>query len=131
MGERDPGTQPKAGDRIPYIYVKNTNKKALQGEKIENPKYIEKENIQIDYGHYITNQIMKPLQQVFALKLEEMNEFSKVYGNQWSSRAKWKKKIEDLKLKWPEEEKFNKKYQEMREKEVKALLFDPYVKRLE
>ena len=52
---------------------------------------------------------MKPLLQVFALKLEEMNEFSKLYGNEWSSRAKWKKKIEDLKLKWPEEEKFNKK----------------------
>ena len=131
MGERDPGTQPKAGDRMPYIYVKNPNKKALQGEKIEDPKYIEKENVPIDYGHYITNQIMKPLLQVFALKLEEMNEFSKLYGNEWSSRAKWKKKIEDLKLKWPEEEKFNKKYQEIREKEVKALLFDPYVKRLE
>ena len=130
MGERDPGNQPKPGDRMPYIYHKNSNKKALQGDKIEDPKYIDKENIPIDYGHYITNQIMKPLQQVFALKLESMNEFEKEYGYAWSSQKKWKKKIEDLKQKWPDQEKYNKKYQELKEKEVKILIFDPYVKRL-
>ena len=130
MGERDPGNQPKPGDRMPYIYIKNSNKKALQGDKIEDPKYIDEENIPIDYGHYITNQIMKPLQQVFALKLESMNEFEKEYGYAWSSQKKWKKKIEDLKQKWPDQEKYNKKYQELKEKEVKILIFDPYVKRL-
>ena len=63
------------GDRIPFIYIKNANKKALQGERIEHPKYIIENEIKIDYGFYITNQIMKPLQQLFALVLEQMTDF--------------------------------------------------------
>ena len=36
MAERDPGNKPAAGDRIPYIYIINNNKKALQGEKLKS-----------------------------------------------------------------------------------------------
>ena len=39
IGKRDPGNKPSSGDRIPYVYIQ-TGKKALQGEKIESPKYI-------------------------------------------------------------------------------------------
>ena len=34
VGRRDPGNKPSVGDRIPYVYFKNPDKKALQGEKI-------------------------------------------------------------------------------------------------
>ena len=33
IGKRDPGNKPSNGDRIPFIYIKNPNKKALQGKK--------------------------------------------------------------------------------------------------
>ena len=127
MGDRDPGNKPGPGDRIPFMYIKSSNKKALQGEKIENPKYILENKIPVDYGFYITNQIMKPLQQVFALKLEEMTDFIVKRGKTMRS---WKEDIEKLHLKWTDEEKYAKKYEEFRCKEVKSILFDPYIKQV-
>ena len=127
IGEREPGNKPGPGDRIPFIYIKNDNKKALQGDRIENPKYIVEHNIPIDYGIYITNQIMKPLQQLFALVLEEMNDFIIKRGK---SLRTWHEDIKKLKEKWPDEEKYKKKYEEFRNKEVKSILFDQYIKLL-
>ena len=57
------------------MFIKNENKKALQGEKIETPQFVEENNLSMDFSHYITNQIMKPLQQVLALCLEQLPEF--------------------------------------------------------
>ena len=127
MGERDPGNKPAPGDRIPFIYIKISNKKALQGEKIEHPNYIIEQKLEIDYGFYITNQIMKPLQQVFALVLEQMADFITKRGKTMRS---WKADIDNLHEKWTDEEKFNKKYEEFRCKEVKSILFDPYIKQV-
>ena len=70
IGKRDPGNKPSAGDRIAFAYFENNNRKALQGDKIETPLFIKENKLKIDYAHYITNQIMKPVQQVFALVLE-------------------------------------------------------------
>lgn len=74
IGEREPGNRPKPGDRIDYVYIQNTRADALQGDKIENPGFISRSAgaVKIDYAHYITNQIMKPVQQVFALVLEDI-----------------------------------------------------------
>ena len=69
---RDPGNKPSSGDRIPFVYISTKDKKALQGEKIETPTFITENKLKIDYSFYITNQIMKPVQQVFALVLEKI-----------------------------------------------------------
>ena len=37
IGKRDPGNKPSNGDRIPFVYIKTKNKRALQGDKIETP----------------------------------------------------------------------------------------------
>jgi hypothetical protein len=34
MGKRDPGNKPSSGDRIPFVYIHNADKKALQGERV-------------------------------------------------------------------------------------------------
>ena len=132
IGEREPGNKPGPGDRIPFAYIKVANKKALQGEKIENPKYILDNDLKIDYGFYITNQIMKPLQQVFALVLEELVDFRAKRGRQDKNNphGSWKKDIDKLHEKWPDEAKFKKKYEEFRCKEVKTILFDHYIKQV-
>ena len=39
------------------------------GDKIETPEHIISNKLKIDYTHYITNQLMKPLQQLFGLCL--------------------------------------------------------------
>ena len=127
IGEREQGNQPKPGDRIEFIYIENKDKKALQGEKIETPAFIEKNKLKIDYSFYITNQIMKPLQQVFALILEEMEDFIAKRG---LSMKSWKTDIEKLQAKWPDKEKFAKKYEEFRCKEVKSILFDQFINKV-
>ena len=75
MAKRDPGNKPAIGSRIPFAYIETANKKALQGERIETPEYIQANGIRLDYKFYITNQIMKPVTQVFALVLEDIPAF--------------------------------------------------------
>ena len=43
---------------------------SFKGIKL-NPKYIKDNNIVIDYEFYITNQLMKPISQVFSLVIEK------------------------------------------------------------
>jgi DNA polymerase elongation subunit (family B) len=121
---RDPsGIKPCSGDRIPFVYINSTNKKALQGEKIETPTYITENNLKIDYSFYITNQIMKPVQQLFALVLEKIW----LMQNKMPKISKFKKDIELLR-KNTDPEKFEDKLEQMRNKEVKVLLFDEYLR---
>jgi DNA polymerase elongation subunit (family B) len=79
IGEREPGNKPMINDRIPFVYVEqeahikgNKNKKKiLQGDKIENPDYVVKNKLDVDYLHYITNQICNPVCQVFDLVMKD------------------------------------------------------------
>ena len=126
MGLRDPGNKPSAGDRIPFAYVHNKNKKALQGEKIENPQFIIDNNLSLDYGHYITNQIMKPLLQVFSLVLDDMPNFK--------NKLMKKKKMQNDIMKFKRElepDKFEKKVEAIKNKEVQTLLFEKYIRMCE
>jgi len=123
---RDPGNKPSSGDRIPFVYINTTNKKALQGEKIETPTFIKENNLKIDYSFYITNQIMKPVQQVFALVLEKIWELQKKH---LIKMPKYKKEVEILKNKYKDDnEKFQEKIEDLRNKEIKTLLFDKYLR---
>jgi DNA polymerase elongation subunit (family B) len=120
MGKRDPGNKPGPGDRIPFAYIKNQNTKALQGDKIEHPDFIKKNNIKLDYSFYITNQIMKPVQQVFALVLEQMVEFKR-------KKIKFNEELKCLQNSL-DEEKFKKKEISLRNKEIKSILFDKFIR---
>jgi DNA polymerase elongation subunit (family B) len=121
---RDPGNKPSSGDRIPFVYIVNPNKKALQGEKIETPTFIKENNLKIDYSFYITNQIMKPLLQLFGLVLEDI---WKMQGKE-SKVSKFKREVADLKKECSDDEKFQDKLTKMKDKEVKTLLFDKYLR---
>jgi len=75
MGERDPGNKPACNERIPYVYIKIEEKpgvKYIQGDKIEHINYVREANCQVDYEVYITNQIMKPVSQIFELVVEHI-----------------------------------------------------------
>jgi DNA polymerase elongation subunit (family B) len=129
MAVRDPGNKPRSGDRIPYAYIVNPDKKALQGDRIETPDFIRLNNLSIDYEHYITNQIMKPLLQLFALVIEDIPEFnvdvgikthSIVVANKISA-AKIQLKDNPLKL--------SAKIEEIKEKTVKNMIFEKYIKK--
>ena len=44
--------------------------KLLQGDIIESPQYIKDNDLKIDYNHYLTNQIEKPVFQIFELVMK-------------------------------------------------------------
>jgi len=121
MGKRDPGNKPSSGDRIPFVYIETKKKNALQGDKIEHPEYIIKNKIRPNYSFYITNQIMKPVQQVFALVLEQIDSFKR-------KRRNFEMKIDTLKNTIDDKEKLENKISDLRNKEIKALLFDKYLR---
>lgn len=123
MGKRDPGNKPNVGDRIPFVYIQNPDKKALQGDKIEHPDYILANKIKPNYAFYITNQIMKPLQQVFALVLENIPSYKRHVPTLRRSIESWNDKLLD----GEDEEKIKKKITDLRNKEVKKILFDEYL----
>lgn len=75
IGIRDPGNKPAPNDRIDFAYIKTTGLTNLQGDKIETPEFIKEHNLKLDYGFYITNQLMIPCCQIIGLydkKIEEI-----------------------------------------------------------
>ncbi len=84
IGEREPGNKPQLFDRIPFAYIQTKEKHPLQGDRIEHPDFIREHNLKPDYEFYITNQIMKPISQIFALAVDEIPTIRKnldVYEN--------------------------------------------------
>ena len=57
---RDPGNQFQMNDRVPFVHIINP-KATLQGDKIETVDFIKKNNLQLDYQHYIGKLLVKPL----------------------------------------------------------------------
>ena len=124
MMDRDPGSAPQVNDRVPYVYIYNKDKNALQGNKIENPEFIQKNNVKIDYAFYITNQIQKPVSQLLSLRVEQIKGCKK---NQ--------EYFENLKQKYLKEYngnivKTNDKVNACKELEVSNLIFDPIITKI-
>ena len=124
IGEREQGNKPSSGDRIPYVYIHTNTKSKLQGDKIETPSFIIKNKLKIDYSFYITNQIMKPLLQVYALVLEKIWKTQ----NKMSKINNFKKEVANLENNM-EPNKFLEKLEKLKNAEVKKLLFDSYLRK--
>jgi len=155
IAEREPGNKPTSGDRIPFVYIVNPEKvkymklkgkekkaapKVLQGDCMDTPAYIRAnpDKCKIDYGHYITNQLMNPIVQLFALALEDIwimqkkTKSLRYFQNETTvaiNKLKSDPKNKDLKA---EElaEKIAKKITKMREKKAGDIIFGPYIKQL-
>jgi DNA polymerase delta subunit 1 len=61
MRQRKPGSEPQSGDRVPYLLTKTDNPKAKAFEKSEDPKYVEENNVPIDYHYYFENKFLNPV----------------------------------------------------------------------
>lgn len=120
MGVRDPGNKPGPGDRIPYVYILNKKKNDLQGNRIEHPDYIQKNKTKIDYGFYITNQIMKPVLQIYSLILLDMPQFKR-------KKQMFLQKLKTLESNMDDYDKYLEKIQKLKDKEVEKLLFSKHL----
>lgn len=61
MRDRKPGSEPQSGDRVPYLLTKTGDPKAKAFEKSEDPKYVEENNIPVDYHYYFVNKFLNPV----------------------------------------------------------------------
>lgn len=64
MRRRDPSTAPNPGDRVPFVIVamlKGTKKR----DRVEDPLYVVRNGIRLDYAAYNTEQLAKPLFRIF------------------------------------------------------------------
>jgi DNA polymerase elongation subunit (family B) len=114
IGERG-DEKPQVNDRIPYIYIDTKGHDVkLQGDRIEHPDYIRKHNLQPDYQFYITNQLTKPIAQIFALCVEKLPNYS--YPPSY-----W--------IQLEEEGKSHPKIVALKQKETIHLLFDHFVEK--
>jgi len=126
MAERDPGNKPQINDRIPFVYVEHPppekGQKLLQGDRIETPDFIKSNNLTPDYKFYITNQIMKPVAQLFALVVERLPGYNR-------SPSYW----DDVKTELSKSmthDKIKDKIESLRENEVEKLLFESILVKL-
>ncbi len=119
IGKRDPGSKPSVGSRVPFIYIQTKGVVKLQGDRIESPSFIKKNNLKPDYAFYITNQIMKPVTQIFSLLLNDMKDFK------GPIKKNFEKKLEGIKMKYRGDiDKIESKTQVLKDKMVKQLIFD-------
>jgi len=125
IGKRDPGNKPKSGDRIKFLHFVNPDAK-LNGERIETPEFIKDNNLAIDYTYYITNQLMKPLQQLFSLALEQIWEINKATV----PLRKHRKEVAELETQYEDTTVFMKKREIMCCKKIKEMLFDKYLEQI-
>jgi DNA polymerase elongation subunit (family B) len=123
IGKRDPGNRPKPGDRMKFVFIVNKDKKALMGEKMETTEFILENKLPIDYTHYITNQLMKPLQQLFGLALEPIWE----HQNKTSTIKTYRKDMLNLEKEYTDMEVFMKKKEKYCSTKIKTMLFDKFL----
>jgi DNA polymerase delta subunit 1 len=61
MRQRKPGSEPQSGDRVPYLLTKTEDPKAKAFEKAEDPKYVEENEVPVDYHYYFLNKFLNPV----------------------------------------------------------------------
>jgi hypothetical protein len=73
MRERDAGTAPNLGDRVPYVIIQGA-KGMPAYEKAEDPVFVLENNLPIDAQHYLDNQLSKPLERIFEPIIRKTSE---------------------------------------------------------
>jgi DNA polymerase delta subunit 1 len=92
MRDRKPGSEPQSGDRVPYLLTKTDDPKAKAFEKSEDPKYVEENNIPIDYHYYFVNKFLNPVCDLLDPLFENPKE--EIFGEIISQHKPPKKKKE-------------------------------------
>jgi len=90
MRDRKPGSEPQTGDRVPYLLTKTGDPKARAFEKSEDPKYVEENDIPVDYHYYFVNKFLNPVCDLLDPLFESVKE--EIFGEIINQHAPPKKK---------------------------------------
>jgi len=137
IGERDPGNKPKSGDRIKYLFIQPVLKGAniakgrsvLMGDRVETPEFIMAGKAQIDYTHYVTNQLMNPMTQLFGLALLQIYSGNNKNKN---TIAQYNGAMAQLKAQYGDDlEGFNKQKEKYCSREIEKIVFEPILMKIQ
>jgi DNA polymerase delta subunit 1 len=64
--EREPGSEPQSGDRVPFVLVDTGDPGHKQFEKAEDPTWAKNNDLPLDYRYYFTNKFMNPVCDLLA-----------------------------------------------------------------
>lgn len=95
MRERQPGSEPQSGDRVPYILLDTGDPKAKAFEKSEDPKYAKDNNLKVDYAYYFINKFLNPVCDLIEPLFEDPKE--EIFGElltRVKPKRRPKKKVE-------------------------------------
>lgn len=95
MRERQPGSEPQSGDRVPYILIDTGDPKAKAFEKSEDPKYAKDNNLKVDYNYYFINKFINPVCDLIEPLFEDPKE--EIFGElltRVKPKRRPKKKVE-------------------------------------
>ena len=137
VGERDPGNAPQVNDRIPMVHIRvpemrRKRAKVLQGDKVEIPEFVLKNDLEIDYQYYLEDQIMNPSLQMLSAIVEQIPGHTRPPGF-------WERRRDDIEAKLKAahgygEEILRKRIREIldgeRQAEARKLVFDPKLAKL-
>jgi len=117
MAARDPGTAPKVGDRLQYVYVAENKHKSSQGDRIEHVDYVRSHKLTPDTQFYITNQIQNPVAQLFALCIDQLD------GYEAPKKETYKAMFEKFMEKYGDEEEATIAVLKKKESQLDSMLF--------
>jgi hypothetical protein len=148
IAKRDPGNKPKPGDRLRFLFIRHKGGgggRVLLGDRVETPEYVLQNKLPIDYNYYITNQLMKPLQQLLGLAVLPIYKHKFLTAHESKSRQLLQQlqRLEMAELKMPlkdlprgggevytQIEVFMKRREQILAKEIKKLLFEDILNRI-
>lgn len=96
MREREPGSEPQSGDRVPFVIVKTSGSHDKQFEKSEDPVWVAQNNVPLDYDYYFTNKFMTPVCDLLEPLIPDAKE--EIFGDMIPGRKKQVKchKVADM-----------------------------------
>jgi DNA polymerase elongation subunit (family B) len=121
MKERDPGSAPQVGDRIPFVYVSERKQHKKQGDRIEHLDYVKQHKLTPDAEFYVTNQLQNPVAQLFALAIEKLEGYKQ--------RINYTTMLQELIEDGLDEETATLKVLDKKEKELDELMFQTLIKK--
>jgi DNA polymerase elongation subunit (family B) len=96
MAEREPGSEPKPGDRMGMVYVEVKNQKAKQSERVEDPTYAIEHNLRLDVKYYFDHEFQVPISELFALLMDNPGELYSEEVRKFNNRNVGQKEIGDF-----------------------------------
>jgi len=84
MKERNPGSEPQVGSRVPFVILKNNSTRLF--DKAEDPGWVNEKNLKLDYQYYFEHQLEKPIRDLMQPIIgSDRDLFSKVRNQKITS----------------------------------------------